>query len=84
MYTDRMIALIKASNKLRFDMDKVTIGIDLSKRDNIAKVYQKLEEGVKLFEDFYAVQQDMEKSWMPPAINTRQKMRLLVPCISRW
>lgn len=61
MYTDRMIALIKASNKLRFDMDKVTIGIDLTKRDNIAKVYQKLEEGVKLFEDFYTVQQDMEK-----------------------
>lgn len=61
MYTDRLITIIKASNQLRFDMDKVTLGVDLTKRENVGKVYQKLEEGVKLFDDFYAVQQDMEK-----------------------
>ena len=61
MYTDRLISIIKAANQLRFDMDKVTLGVDLTKRENVGKVYQKLEEGVKLFDDFYAVQQDMEK-----------------------
>lgn len=61
MYTDRLISIIKAANQLRFDMDKVTLGVDLTKRENVGKVYLKLEEGVKLFDDFYAVQQDMEK-----------------------
>ncbi|MBK8701119.1 MAG: hypothetical protein IPN29_16915 [Saprospiraceae bacterium] len=58
---DKMLTIIKTSNQLRFDMDKVTYGADLTKKDNVSRVYKKLEEGVKLFDDFYLVQTEMEK-----------------------
>jgi hypothetical protein len=43
---------INIINKLRFELDKVTAGVDLSNRDNVAKVYLQLEKAAKAFEDF--------------------------------
>ncbi len=61
LYTQKLLFIIKATNQLRFDMDKVSIGVDLTKKENIDAVYRKLEEGVKYFEDFYKIQLEFEK-----------------------
>ena len=45
MYTDRLISIIKAANQLRFDMDKGYPGRRPYQKENVGKVYQKLEEG---------------------------------------
>ena len=60
-FSDKILTIIRASNQLRFDMDAVSVGVDLTKVANIQKVYEKLEQGVKLFEDFYKIQLEMEK-----------------------
>ncbi len=61
LQSQKLLTIIKASNQLRFDMDKVSIGVDLTKKENVDIVYKKLEEGVKYFEDFYKVQIEIEK-----------------------
>lgn len=60
-HADKLLQIIKTSNQLRFDMDKVSVGVDFTKKENITKVYTKLEEGVKLFNDFYSVQLEFQK-----------------------
>lgn len=47
---------ITTINTLRFELDKVTKGIDFSKNENIQRVYDKLEEGVFAFNQFYKLQ----------------------------
>lgn len=59
--SDKLLIIIKSINQLRFDLDKVTIGVDLTNRDNLNKVYQLLEKGVTLYQDFYRTQKEMEK-----------------------
>jgi hypothetical protein len=60
-YTQKLLAIIKSSNQLRFDVEKASTGVDLTKKENIDIVYKKLEEGVKYFEDFYKIQLELEK-----------------------
>jgi hypothetical protein len=62
MFSSRLLTIIKACNKLRFDVDALSQSMDLTKRENLDKVYRKLEEGVKLFDDFFKVQLEMEKT----------------------
>ena len=47
---------ITTINTLRFELDKVTKGVDFSKDENIQKVYDKLEAGVLAFNQFYKLQ----------------------------
>lgn len=50
---------ITTINTLRFDLDKITKGIDFSKTENIQRVYDKLEEGVVAFNQFYKLQDQL-------------------------
>jgi hypothetical protein len=59
--SQKFLAIIKSSNQLRLDMDKVSQGVDFSKKENIDIVYRKLEEGLKHFSDFYKTQIEFEK-----------------------
>ena len=47
-------------NKLRFELEEQIKVLDLSKRENLSLVYDKLEEGVKLYKDFYTKQLALE------------------------
>lgn len=47
-------------NKMRFDLEEQIKTLDLTKRENLSLVYDKLEEGVKLYKDFYVWQQKLE------------------------
>lgn len=48
-------------NSVRFDLDLLTIGKDMSKKENINPVYLKLESAVALFDGLYAIQNEMQK-----------------------
>ncbi len=58
---DKIKSQINIINNLRFELDKVTNGIDLSKRDNLAKVYVQLENAALAFQEFYKVAGQIEK-----------------------
>jgi hypothetical protein len=47
-------------NKLRFELEEQIKVLDLTKRENLSLVYDKLEEGVKLYKDFYTKQLALE------------------------
>lgn len=49
-----------AINNLRFDIDKLIPTLDLTKRENLSLVYDKLEEGVSLYKEFYRHQTELE------------------------
>jgi hypothetical protein len=57
----KFLNTIKQANQLRLDMDLVSQGVDLKVKSNLDKVYVKLEEGVKLFENFFVYHQEFEK-----------------------
>ncbi|MEZ4911010.1 MAG: hypothetical protein R2774_09115 [Saprospiraceae bacterium] len=48
-------------NEMRFDVEKLIKSLDLEKREHISIVYDKLEEAVSLFYDFYNEQKELEK-----------------------
>ncbi len=47
-------------NKLRFELEDQIKVLDLTKRENVSLVYDKLEEGVKLYKDYYIRQLALE------------------------
>jgi len=49
-------------NQIRFDLENQINTLDLKKRENLSLVYDKMEEAVKLYKDFYKAQLELEKS----------------------
>ncbi len=56
-----MKAIMQNINKIRFDLEKMITTLDLTKRENLSTVYDKLEEGVKLFKSYYDKQMVLER-----------------------
>jgi hypothetical protein len=56
-----MKAITDAVNQLRFALEEQIKTLDLTKRENLSLVYDKLEEGVTLYKQFYAKQLLLEK-----------------------
>lgn len=52
--------IITTINNIRFDLDEQIRTLDLTKRENLSLVYDKLEEGVKLYKEFYTKQRILE------------------------
>lgn len=57
---NEMKSIISAINNLRFELEDQIKTLDLTKRENLSLVYDKLENGVKLYKDFYAKQSILE------------------------
>lgn len=55
-----MKSIISAVNKIRFELEDQIKSLDLTKRENLSLVYDKLEEGVKLYKNFYVKQHILE------------------------
>jgi hypothetical protein len=55
-----MKGIIGAINKIRFDLEEQIKTLDLTKRENLSLVYDKLEEGVTLYKEFYSKQLILE------------------------
>ncbi|MBK8625044.1 MAG: hypothetical protein IPN86_05635 [Saprospiraceae bacterium] len=55
-----MKKIITTINNIRFDLDEQIRTLDLTKRENLSLVYDKLEEGVKLYKEFYTKQRILE------------------------
>jgi len=47
-----MKSIISAVNNIRFELEDQIKSLDLTKRENLSLVYDKLEEGVKLYKNF--------------------------------
>ncbi|MBK8516828.1 MAG: hypothetical protein IPL55_11295 [Saprospiraceae bacterium] len=56
-----MKSILVAVNKIRFDLESQINTLDLSKRENLSLVYDKLEEGVKLYKTFFDKQLILER-----------------------
>lgn len=56
-----MKSIISAVNNIRFELEDQIKTLDLSKRENLSLVYDKLEDGVKLYKSFYSKQLILEK-----------------------
>lgn len=55
-----MKGIIVSINQIRFDLEEQIRILDLTKRENLSLVYDKLEEGVKLYKEFYIKQLILE------------------------
>ncbi len=51
--TSDLKAILVSVNNIRFELENQMKTLDLSKRENLSLVYDKLEEGVKLYKSFY-------------------------------
>ncbi|MBK6665065.1 MAG: hypothetical protein IPG48_02645 [Saprospiraceae bacterium] len=56
-----MKRIITSINNIRFELDDQLKVLDLTKRENLSLVYDKLEVGVKYYKDYYKHQQKLEK-----------------------
>ncbi len=56
-----MKSISQAVNNLRFEIDELIPTLDLTKRENLSLVYDKLEEGVEHYKNFYMHQKALEK-----------------------
>ena len=56
----KMKSIIASINKIRFDLEDMIQKLDLTKRENLSLVYDKLEEAVTLYKDYYTHQQVLE------------------------
>jgi hypothetical protein len=56
-----MKTIMSNVNKIRFDLEKMISTLDLTKRENLSIVYDKLEEGVKLYKSYFDKQMILEK-----------------------
>jgi hypothetical protein len=54
--------ITNAINNLRFEIDQLIPTLDLTKRENLSLVYDKLEEGVTYYKEFYRHQTDLENT----------------------
>lgn len=55
-----MQSITKQVNTLRFELEEQIKTLDLTKRENLSLVYDKLEEGVTLYKNFYTKQLALE------------------------
>lgn len=55
-----MKSIISAVNSIRFELEDQIKTLDLTKRENLSLVYDKLEQGVKLYKNFYVKQHILE------------------------
>lgn len=58
--TTKMKSIIVSINKIRFDIEDMIPKLDLTKRENLSLVYDKLEEAVTMYKEFYTHQQVLE------------------------
>jgi hypothetical protein len=56
----KMKSNIASINKIRFDLEDMIQKLDLTKRENLSLVYDKLEEAVTFYKDYYTQQQILE------------------------
>ena len=57
----KMKSVVTGVNRLRFDLEDMIDKLDLTKRENLSLVYDKLETGVKMYKDFYVQQTKLEE-----------------------
>ena len=55
-----MKSVISSINNIRFELEDQIKKLDLTKRENLSLVYDKLEEGVKLYKNYYKKQLVLE------------------------
>lgn len=60
--SDKLKTIITATNNLRFEIEDLIKTKDLSDNLQLAEVYEKLEQGVALYKEFYRVQLEMERT----------------------
>lgn len=56
----KLKSMLSRINQIRFELEDIIKAGKLDQKENLNKVYDKLEEGVKLYEDFYSIQLQME------------------------
>ena len=59
---NKMKAIIGNINSVRFDLENQISSLDLTKRENLGVVYDKLEAAVKWYKDYYTNQQELESN----------------------
>lgn len=57
---NKMKSIITNINNVRFDLESQINTLDLTNRDNLVTVYEKLEEAVTWYKDFYIYQKELE------------------------
>ncbi len=60
--TNKMKVLITNINNVRYDLEQQINTLDLTKRENLGLVYDKMEEAVKWYKEFYTYQRELEKN----------------------
>jgi hypothetical protein len=58
----KMKSVATSANALRFELEDMIQKLDLTKRENLSLVYDKLEYGVKIFKEFYVHQIKLEET----------------------
>ncbi len=58
--TNKMKAITTNINNVRYELENLINTLDLSKRDNLGIVYEKLEDAVKWYKAFYNYQLELE------------------------
>lgn len=53
-------SILSNINQIRFDLESLIKNNDLKVKENLTKVYKKLEEGVNWYEEFYETQKELE------------------------
>ncbi len=56
---NRVVGVLNKINQLRFDLETVMTNSDLTQKSQALKVYEKLEEGVSYYENFYNVMKSL-------------------------
>ncbi|MCZ2102053.1 MAG: hypothetical protein LC107_11010 [Chitinophagales bacterium] len=59
---NKMKAIIVNINKVRFDLETQINTLDLTQRENLGLVYDKLEEAVVWYKEYYKFQQELESN----------------------
>ncbi len=59
-HLDQMKSIITRVNALRFELEYLTKQDDLKERKNLDKIYDKLEECVRLYSDFYSIKKEIK------------------------
>ncbi len=59
---NKMKAITANINNVRFELENLINTLDLTKRENLGKVYEKLEDAVKWYKEYYTYQLEMESN----------------------
>ena len=86
-HLDRLKTILEAINKIRFDLEARTLNVDLADEQNARKVYEKLEEAGKYYQDFYvnqiALEKDLQRIYPKYAIKNLGNFAPLVSVMDR-